>query len=313
MKILMILSLLSILIFSSCSNNSNNPVNTTTTPTAPVLVTPTDASTGIAVIPTLKWNASSGATSYMLQISVNSSFSSFVFNQGGLTNLTQQISGLNPLSIYYWRVSASNNAGTSNWLPAWSFTTTGPSPVVPVLSSPVNNSTIYSAPLSLTWIASSGAASYNLQVSVNSSFTSFVYNQTNLTSFSQQVTGLTASPYYWRISATNNYGTSGWSDVWTFTTNGPTAPFLSSPVNGATNQSVSSGLSWSASSGATSFILQVSLNSSFTSFVYNQSGLTSLNQQVTGLSAQTLYYWRVGATNDYGTSGWSNTWSFTTQ
>jgi PBP1b-binding outer membrane lipoprotein LpoB len=107
MKILMILSLLSILIFSSCSNNSNNPVNTTTTPTAPVLVTPTDASTGIAVIPTLKWNASSGATSYMLQISVNSSFSSFVFNQGGLTNLTQQISGLNPLSIYYWRVSAS--------------------------------------------------------------------------------------------------------------------------------------------------------------------------------------------------------------
>jgi hypothetical protein len=313
MKTLLILSLLSILIFTSCSNNNSNPVNTAPIPSAAILLSPGDASTAITVTPNFTWNASSGATSYKLQVSVNSSFSSFVYNQGGLTNLSQQISGLDPLSIYYWRVNASNNAGTSDWSTVWSFTTTGPSPIVPVLSSPVNNSTIYSAPLSLTWIASSGATSYTLQVSLNSSFTSFVYNQTGLTTLSQQVTGLTASTYYWRISANNNYGQSGWSIVWSFTTNAPTAPFLSTPVNGAINQSVSPSLNWSASSGATSFTLQVSLNSSFTSFVFNQSGLTSLNQQVTGLTAQTLYYWRLSAANDYGTSGWSNTWSFTTQ
>ena len=106
------------------------------------------------------------------------------------------------------------------------------------------------------------------------------------------------------------------STIWgedQFTTNAPTAPVLSSPVDGSTNQSLSPTLMWSASSGATSFTLQVSLNSSFTSFVHNESGLTSLNQQVTGLTAQTLYYWRVSATNDYGTSGWSNTSHFTTQ
>jgi hypothetical protein len=227
--------------------------------------------------------------------------------------LTKQVTGLNPLSIYYWRVNAANSAGTSDWSTVRSFTTTGPSPVAPFLSSPANGTTINSAPLSLIWIASSGATSYILQVSLDSLFTSFAFTDSGLTSLNKQVTGLSASKYYWRVSASNNNGPSGWSTVWSVTTVAPTSPFLSSPVNGATSQLLSPSLSWSASGGATSFTLQVSLNSSFTSFVYNQNGLTSLNQQVTGLTALTLYYWRVSATNGFGTSGWSDTWSFTTQ
>ena len=89
---------------------------------------------------------------------------------------------MNPLSIYYWRVSAANTAGTSTWSAVWSFTTAGPSPDAPLLLSPANGSTTNSSPLSLSWIASSGAVSYNLQVSADSLFTSFAYNQTGLTS-----------------------------------------------------------------------------------------------------------------------------------
>lgn len=313
MKRLLMLALFTIFIFNSCTNNNSNPANTDTIPLAPVLSSPIDASSGIAVIPNLNWNSSIGAASYTLQVSANSSFSTFAYNQSGLTNTTQQVSSLNPLTIYYWRVSATNTAGTSGWSTAWSFTTTGPSPDAPVLSSPLNGTTTNSSPLSLIWIANGGATSYTLQVSGDSLFTSFVYNQSELTTSSQQLTGLTASTYYWRVAATNNNGTSGWSKVWNITTLAPTAPALSSPINGATAQSVSPVLRWSASGGATSFTLQVSVNSSFTSFVYNQSGLTSLNQQVTGLTAQTKYYWRVSASNDYGPSGWSDTWSFTTQ
>jgi predicted phage tail protein len=312
MKKLLMLALFTIFILNSCTNNSSNPLNTDTIPGAPTLLSPTDASSGIAVIPSLSWNASSGAASYTLQVSANSSFSTFVYNNSGLTNTTQQVNGLNPLTLYYWRVSATNTAGTSGWSTAWSFTTTGPSPAAPVLLSPLNGTTTNSSPL-LIWIASSGATSYTLQVSVDSLFSSFAYNQDSLTSSSQQLTELTASTYYWRVAATNNNGTSGWSNVWHITTLAPTAPALSSPINGATAQLLSPLLSWSASGGATSFTLQVSLNSSFTSFVYNHSGLTSLNQQVTGLTAQTKYYWRVSASNSYGTSGWSDTWSFTTQ
>jgi len=93
----------------------------------------------------------------------------------------------------------------------------------------------------------------------------------------------------------------------------PPAPTLSSPSNGTTNQSISPILSWNVSSGATSYTLQVSTNSPFSSFVYNQSVLTSTSQPVSGLNNSTKYYWHVNATNGNGTSNWSNTWSFTTK
>jgi predicted phage tail protein len=312
MKSLLMLALVSIFIFNSCTKNSSNPVDNTTIPSAPTQVFPINTSSGIAVVPTLSWNSCTGAASYTLQVSANSSFSSFVYNQSGLTDTTKQVITLNPLSIYYWRVSATNTAGTSAWSSEWSFTTTGPSPAVPLLSSPPNGATINS-PLSLSWIVSSGATSYTLQVSLDSLFTTFAYNDTTSTT-SKQVTGLTASTYYWRVRASNYNGPSGWSTVWSVKTAAPTAPALSSPLNGATAISLSPLLSWSASGGASSFTLQVSLNSSFTSFVYNLTGLTSLNYQVTiALTASTLYYWRVSASNGYGASGWTDTWSFTTQ
>jgi formylglycine-generating enzyme required for sulfatase activity len=58
--------------------------------------------------------------------------------------------------------------------------------------------------------------------------------------------------------------------------------------------------------------LQVSASSAFGESVLSQSGLTGVSQVITGLSASTEYYWRVSATNSFGTSGWSNVWSFTT-
>ena len=303
MNRLLFLALISAFVFCSCTTSSSNPADVSTIAPTPTLLSPGDAASGVSVAPGFNWNSSSTTASYPLQASTNSSFSSFVCKQAGIKSLTQQVSGLNPLSIYYWIVSASNNVGTSGWSTVWSLTTTGPSPAVPLLLSPAKGALIYSAPLSLNWIASSGAASYSLQVSGDSSFANFIYNQSGITTSNQQVTGLSAATYYWRVSATNNYGTSGWSTVWSITTNGPTAPFLSSPVNGAINVSVTPTLNWTASSGASSFALQVSANSSFTSMVYNQTGFTTLNQPITGLTTSTQYYWRLSATNSYCTSG----------
>ena len=92
----------------------------------------------------------------------------------------------------------------------------------------------------------------------------------------------------------------------------PTIPALSLPANGATGISTYPSLSWNASSGATNYTLQVSTSNTFGSFVYNQSGLTSANRVINGLSYSNTYYWRVNATNSYGVSGWSNVWSFST-
>jgi len=62
---------------------------------------------------------------------------------------------------------------------------------------------------------------------------------------------------------------------------------------------------------ATTFQLQVSTDNTFATTDYDQSGLTSDTQSVTGLLFDTLYYWRVRTTDDEGTSDWSSTFSFT--
>jgi hypothetical protein len=94
---------------------------------------------------------------------------------------------------------------------------------------------------------------------------------------------------------------------------GPQPPQLSTPGNGALNQNTATTLSWNASANAASYGLQISTGNAFSTYTYNQNGFSAPGQGITGLHSSTLYYWRVNAANKYGTSAWSDTWSFTTR
>lgn len=281
---------------------------------APTLASPKDTSANIAVPVVLTWVASFGAKSYTLQVSRSSSFSSFVFNKSEISATTQQLSDSNYLSVYYWRVSATNNAGTSQWSDVWSFTTTGEAALAPQLSLAANGAVDQKLSPVLSWGKVTNANNYSVQVSTNSSFTSFVFTSDTVKPTSLMLTGLSGlTQYYWRVSAVNNFGTKGWSETWSFTTGiAPISPILLYPSDGASDVSLPPTLTWNASSEATSYTLQVSTNSSFSSYVYNQSGLTSTSQQVSGLSNSIKYYWSVSATNSFGTSSPSTAWNFTT-
>jgi hypothetical protein len=285
-------------------------------PESPTLASPSNGATGVSTAPTLTWNASGGATSYQLQVSGNSGFSTTVVNQSGITGTSYDVTGLSNNTLYYWRVNATNASGTSSYSTAWSFTTAGlASPPTPTLSSPSNGSTGVQTSPTLSWNASTGAASYRLQVSTSPFFASTIVNESGITGTSFDVTGLSnGTLYYWRVNATNAGGTSAYSTRWSFTTiaGAPSAPTLSSPANGATGVPTSPTLSWNASSGATSYHLQVSTNSGFSTTVVDQSGITGTSYGVTGLTDGTTYYWRVNATNAGGTSTYSAPWSFTT-
>lgn len=98
-------------------------------PLAPTLFSPADGATGVSPSPTLVWNRSTGATSYRVQVSTSSTFSTTVFDRSGIADTSQQISGLANNTLYYWRVNATNAAGTSDWSNVRSFTTTGPTSV----------------------------------------------------------------------------------------------------------------------------------------------------------------------------------------
>jgi hypothetical protein len=76
-------------------------------------------------MPTVEWNASTEATSYGLQIATDSAFTDLVLSGSGITDLydTVPLGVLNWNTTYYWRVNATNAAGTSAWSDYWQFTT----------------------------------------------------------------------------------------------------------------------------------------------------------------------------------------------
>ncbi len=189
-------------------------------------------------------------------------------------------------------------------------------PQVPVLMGPSDGATNMMIPTTLVWNPAYLASTYTLQVSVNNSFSSFVFNQSDITSTGQQVSALNnATTYYWRVNASNNYGTTDWCPVRSFTTWGttpPAPPALIFPANGAVNLTTSILFSWTASTGATSYTLQISTDNSFTNYIINQSGITNNSKQIDGLSYSTKYYWRVSASNGNTSSGPSSFSSFTT-
>jgi uncharacterized protein (TIGR02145 family) len=190
---------------------------TASLPSIPILFSPADNETNVLSSPVLIWNNSSGAVSYTLQVAMDNLFTKLVYNQSGITDTSQNITGLNHSTIYYWRVSAKNKYGSSSWSLAWQFTTGSP-PSVPLLSSPVNNADDIYLPPTLTWNASDGALTYTLQVSIDNAFTSIAYDESSLTSTGQQINGLeNATKYFWRVNAKNVHGVSNWSDVWNFT------------------------------------------------------------------------------------------------
>ena len=132
---------------------------------------------------------------------------------------------------------------------------------------------------------------------------------------SRSVTGLSANTtYFYRLRAYNLSGTSGNSNTSSVTTLGniPSAP----TANAATSvTSTSYTANWNSSSGATGYRLDVSTSNTFSSFVsgYNNLDVGNVtNRSVTGLSANTTYFYRVRAYNSAGTSGNSGTVIVTT-
>ncbi len=283
---------------------------TTILPT-PTLVSPANVATNISIPVTFSWNASSGATSYWLQVSTDSSFTTVMAcNDSTLTGTTKQLNTLANGTPYFWRVRAKNTGGlTSAWSTIWSFTT---SLLAPTLVSPANGATNVPKSVTFNWNSSSGARSYRLQVWFAQGL---IVNDTT-TSTSYTVGELPNNKVIsWKVNATYPAGTSGYSSVWSFTTivAAPSPPTLISPANGATNVPLPVTFSWNASSGATSYWLQVSTSISFTSgMACDDSTLTGTTKQLSNLTNGTLYYWRVNAKNVGGKSGWSSTWSFTT-
>jgi subtilisin family serine protease len=288
-------------------------------PAAPGLVSPANGATNVAVPTSLTWSAPTGnPTSYRVQVSTSSAFTTLAYDQSGLTSTSTTVSGLSAGVVYYWRVNASNAGGAGAWSVTWSFTTTPPpAPAAPVLTGPANGASGVSIPATLTWNAAANATTYRVIVSTNSGFAGTPVYDATVTTTSTSVSNLSPStPYYWHVIAGNTGTATTPSADWSFTTSAaaptpPPVPVLVSPANAATGVAVPTTLTWNASTGATSYTVQVSTSSTFATFAYNAS-VTTTSTTVSGLAANTRYYWRVNASNTGATSAFSASRYFNT-
>jgi hypothetical protein len=206
---------------SGTGGSNEQPPAIVGAPDTPTLVSPAVGATGVALSPTLSWNSAARALDYQLQVASDSLFAGLIFNQSGLTATSRQVGPLQYSTSYHWRVNARNDTGTSLWSIIRKFTIMVPTtaPPTPTLIAPSNLATNVGVSPVVSWNASSTASSYRVQVSTVSSFAVLVQDHTGLQMTSKVLSTLANSTtYYWRVSATNAYGTSGWSSAWRFTT-----------------------------------------------------------------------------------------------
>ncbi len=188
---------------------------------------------------------------------------------------------------------------------------------VPILSSPINNSTGISISPALTWQSVSGADYYRLEVNMQPDFTgTIIFDVDTLSDTSYTITGLmNNSTYYWRVRALNSFGfSSEASSTFSFTTK-LLAAVLITPENNSVGISLSPKLSWLAIPSADNYRLEVNTQPDFTgTIIFDADTLTDTTQTLTGLLNNSNYYWRVIALNDSGfSSDTSSTFLFTTK
>jgi uncharacterized protein YjdB len=289
-------------------------------PLTPTLINPSDKSTGLATTLKLSWSAVANAETYTIELSKNPDFSSLVVNNNSLKTNEFTVSGLQEDTSYYWRVKASNVAGSSPYSTVWTFKTIKPllTPEVPTLLSPLDGAKDVSTTTSLQWNAVTSAKTYRIQISKESSFGTILIDNATLTGNTFQVNSLEEGvTYYWRVNAANEAGISNFSSGWSFRTKisiiAPVAPTLINPSDKSTGLATTLKLSWSTVTGAEGYTLELSKNADFSSLINSNSGLTANEFVLSGLEEGSQYYWRVKASNSAGSSPYSQVWSFTTK
>ena len=208
------------------NNNESETGNVLTVnpPSIPVLAYPINDAVNIEDTITLKWDYPNIASSYRLQISIDSTFTSGIFlDQNNITDTFRVVTGLEGQSQYYWRVNSTNAGGTSDFSSNFNFTTGFPS--TPELSYPVNNTGNIPVDTVLYWHSAPSAVSYDLMLARGADFAqnTIFTDTTGLIDTSFSVTGLNNNTFYfWKVKAINQYGTSNWSVIWRFKTINPT-------------------------------------------------------------------------------------------
>ncbi|MGA7304631.1 MAG: T9SS type A sorting domain-containing protein [Rhodothermales bacterium] len=294
-------------------------------PGTPTLNSPANGALAVSITPTFTWNAvtqglaktadgQTGADTYDIDVATDGNFNSKVVSETGLTGTSYDQAALANGVQYFWRVRGVNTAGPGPWSATFNFTTIAGGAEQVTLSSPANGATEVDLSPTLVWNAVSGAATYQVELSKQSNFTSLALNLNSVGGTQTQVTGLDGSTlYYWRVRA-NNSGSENWSETWSFTTGSgtPDQVTLLSPIDGSTNTPVNVTLSWNQAQKAEAYQVQVATDTKFENLLIDLTGVSGTSMMLSDLIYGQIYSWRVRGTNSVTEGEWSTRRDFQT-
>jgi phosphodiesterase/alkaline phosphatase D-like protein len=252
------------------------------------------------------WNSVANAASYVLDVSRNESFTSYVtgYQAKEVVDTAEVISGLLRNTNYYYRVRSKGFgavSANSNVIQATTSSFASPRALEAIELQPTSFRAV--------WKPVTGADSYRLEVATDANFENNLaaYNNISVTDTMQQVIDLIVNRrYFYRVRALKGGILSGYSNIIDLTTTN-----LSIPQNlTVTNQQLTQfRINWSAVTGATRYrvdvgfdpLVEIKIGIDYDNRIVNGSPNPFLD--VTGLEPNRTYYFKVRAENALSTGG----------
>lgn len=265
-------------------------------PDCTTITSPANAATGVAVVPTLKWNASPSATSYKMNLGTT---------PGG-TNLMNGVDVGNVVSYtlptaaqllygttYYATILPFNSTGTANGCTETSFTTKNIG--CPTVSAPSSSATGVSILPTITWSAVTDATGYKISIGTTTGGSDIMNNVDvgNVTSYTLATALNYNTKYYYTVNAYTATSTSASCTERSFTT-ATLCPSVSAPGSAATGVSILPTITWSAIIGVTGYRITMGTTAGGNDIMDNVDvGNVTTYTFTTPLAFGTKYYYKV--------------------
>ncbi len=279
---------------SSKDYTMRTPAIADTTP--PVITSVT--STASATSAVIRWTTDESSTS-TVEYGTSASYGSTSSSSTFVTAHVIVISGLTASTIYHFRVSSQDGSGNATTSGDYVLQTTAPPDVTPpVITSVTSTASVTSAVIGWTTDElSTSTVQYGTSVSYGNVSSSKVF----VTAHAIVITGLASNTlYHFRVASGDAAGNAATTGDYTLQT--AVAPDVTPPVITAvaSSTSISSAtITWTTNEASTSTV-QYGTTISYGSASSSSDFVTSHSITLTGLSANTLYHFRVASRDAAG-------------